>query len=160
MRRWEYESTGPADTHAVGAVLGRLLRGGEVIALDGPLGAGKTQFAKGLAQGLGVRADEPVVSPTFVLVREYRGRMVLYHVDAYRLAGADDLVAIGWDDLRRDGAGVVAVEWAERVADLLPANAIRIEIEHVGETTRRIRIAVPDEALAAAFRAALVGTPR
>ncbi|MGE0480596.1 MAG: tRNA (adenosine(37)-N6)-threonylcarbamoyltransferase complex ATPase subunit type 1 TsaE [Phycisphaerae bacterium] len=160
MSAWEFESTGPADTQAVAAALGRLLLGGEVIALDGALGAGKTQFAKGLAHGLDVPPDEPVVSPTFVLVREYRGRLTLYHVDAYRLAGADDLAAIGWDDLRSDGAGVVAVEWAERVAGLLPANAIRVEIEHVDGTRRRIRIATPDEALAAAFRAALAETPR
>ncbi|QOJ15991.1 MAG: tRNA (adenosine(37)-N6)-threonylcarbamoyltransferase complex ATPase subunit type 1 TsaE [Planctomycetia bacterium] len=108
------ESNAAAQTVALGESIGRLLRGGELLALHGALGAGKTQLAKGLARGLGVRPDEPVVSPTFVIVREYAGRVPFLHADAYRLTGPE-WAALGADERLAEGA-VLAVEWWERVA--------------------------------------------
>lgn len=125
-----------AETEAVGAQLGAGLGPGAVILLHGELGAGKTAFVRGLAQGLGIDPDE-VSSPTFTLVQEYRGgRLALFHVDLYRLASGevDDL---GLDALAAEG--VLAIEWAERLprAD---AGAITVRLEHAGEDRRRIRI--------------------
>jgi len=94
---WTSRST--AETFAFGQALGGLLQSGDFVALTGQLGAGKTHLVKGLAVGLGVPADEPVVSPTFVLVREYIGRLKLYHIDAYRLGGAAELFALGLEEM-------------------------------------------------------------
>lgn len=131
---------GPGRTLALGRRLGRLLRVGDFLALTGPLGAGKTQLIKGVAAGLGVPLEQPVVSPTFVLVREYVGRLKLYHIDAYRLTGAAELLALGVDELLAEPDSVVAVEWADRVADAVPAGAAWIDLEHAGRTQRRVRI--------------------
>lgn len=127
------------ETRAAGAELGRRLRGGELIALSGPLGAGKTEFVKGLAQGLDVPADEPVVSPTFVLVREYAGRLKLYHLDAYRLQTASELSGLGFDEMRADPRAVVVIEWADRVSSALHPALISVEIEY-SDTGRRLMI--------------------
>ncbi|MBP7746790.1 MAG: tRNA (adenosine(37)-N6)-threonylcarbamoyltransferase complex ATPase subunit type 1 TsaE [Phycisphaerae bacterium] len=132
--------TGPGRTLALGRRLGRLLRTGDFLALTGPLGAGKTQLIKGVAAGLGVPTEQPVVSPTFVLVREYVGRLKLYHIDAYRLTGAAELLALGVDEMLAEPGSVVAVEWADRVAEAVPACAAWIELEHAGRTQRRVRI--------------------
>jgi tRNA threonylcarbamoyladenosine biosynthesis protein TsaE len=128
-----------AETVALGRALGRQLAGGETVALAGPLGSGKTQFTKGLARGLDVTEDEPVVSPTFVLIREYVGRVPLFHLDTYRLGHADELAALGWDELLASG-GVVVVEWADRFPELLPPDAWRVELGHVGPESRRITL--------------------
>lgn len=133
------------ETLAAGRALGELLVPGDVVALQGQLGAGKTQFVKGLALGLSVPADEPVVSPTFVLVREYFGRLKLYHLDAYRLGSSAELEALGWEEMRADEAAVVALEWADRVADALPASACRIELAHVAPNVRSLRVTWPDQ---------------
>lgn len=141
MRTNPLRATSPAQTFAVGRGLGGLLRGGEFIALSGPLGAGKTQFVKGLAAGLGVPEDEPVVSPTFVLVREYAGEaLTLFHIDAYRLSSAEELLALGLEEMRSPDS-VVAVEWADRTPDAIPPDACRIELAHAGATERTIEIA-------------------
>jgi tRNA threonylcarbamoyladenosine biosynthesis protein TsaE len=140
----QWRSVSPEQTLAIGRALGRLLRAGELVALCGALGSGKTQLVKGIADGLGVPPDEPVVSPTFMLVREYAGRLKLYHIDAYRLGRADELVALGLDEMLEDAGGVVAVEWADRVAEVLPASAWWIEMSHVGEQVRGLSIRAPD----------------
>jgi tRNA threonylcarbamoyladenosine biosynthesis protein TsaE len=142
------------DTLALGAALGRLLAAGDFVALSGPLGAGKTQFVKGLARGLGVPDDEPVVSPTFVLVREYAGRLRLYHLDLYRLHGAGELADLGVDELRRSGGAVVAVEWADRAPDAIPTEAWCVALAHVGPSRRTITASHPDAGRIERLRAA------
>lgn len=137
---FEWLSGSPARTLALGRALGRTLCAGDVVALTGVLGAGKTQLVKGLAAGIGVSADEPVVSPTFVLMRQYAGRLVLHHIDAYRLMGGEDLLALGFDELLREPGAVVAVEWADRVSAAIPIEACWIGLEHAGPRQRRVRV--------------------
>jgi tRNA threonylcarbamoyladenosine biosynthesis protein TsaE len=134
----QFITTSEDETRARAARLATELAPGAVILLSGDLGAGKTAFVRGLAAGLGIDPDE-ISSPTFTLVHEYRGgRLPLVHVDLYRLERAD-LDDIGLDqDLA--SRGVVAVEWAERLARIIPG-AMRIRIEDAGGDTRRIRIA-------------------
>jgi tRNA threonylcarbamoyladenosine biosynthesis protein TsaE len=129
-------SSSEAETSATGERLGRALTAGDVVLLFGELGAGKTAFVRGLARGLGVPAEE-VSSPTFTLVQEYRGRdLTLYHVDLYRLEPAE-VADLGLDELA--GAGVVAIEWADRWRDH-PDAAIEVRLADAGEDRRRIEI--------------------
>ncbi len=117
----------PAETRALGARLARVLEPGTVVAFTGGLGAGKTAFISGMAEGLGV-ADR-VTSPTFTIVNEYEGgRLPLFHFDMYRLGGADELFDIGWEDYLGRG-GICAVEWSENVADAIEPYAVRVSIE-------------------------------
>lgn len=141
----ELVTDGPEQTLLAGRRLGAALQGGAFLALVGPLGAGKTQFTKGLALGLGIAEDEPIVSPTFVLIREYAGRLKLYHIDAYRLAGADELDDLGLAEMAADPEAVVAVEWADRVTAVIPPTALRLEFEHMDEQHRRITLHTPPE---------------
>ena len=128
------------ETMALGRRLGALLEPGDVVALDGPLGSGKTTLTKGLAEGLGVEDPRWVTSPTFVLVHEYPGRVPVYHIDAYRLSGPDDAEALGTDELFF-GDGVAIVEWAERIAEVLPPERLDIELSHVGDDARQLAFA-------------------
>lgn len=131
----EFITNSPAQTEAIGAALGKILKPGTVIAYRGDLGAGKTAFTRGLARGLG--STELVTSPTYTIVNEYLGgRCPLFHFDMYRLASSDDLWDIGWEDYL-DRNGVCAVEWSENVADALE-EPIVITIEKLGEDSRRI----------------------
>jgi tRNA threonylcarbamoyladenosine biosynthesis protein TsaE len=130
----------PEETSALGAALGALLTSGDFVALSGALGAGKTQFVKGIARGLEVGPDDPVVSPTFVLIREYVGRLKLYHIDAYRLTGSGELWALGLDEIIAERDAVVALEWADRVEESVPDNACRVDIAHAGEQQRTVRL--------------------
>lgn len=132
-----YETNSPAQTEAVGEALGKVLQPGTVIAYRGDLGAGKTAFTRGLARGLG--CDDMVTSPTYTIVNEYlSGRLPLFHFDMYRLASAEDLWDIGWDDYL-DRGGVCAVEWSENVEEALDS-FILVNIEKTGEESRRITI--------------------
>ena len=140
----EVHSRSERQTREVGRILGTRLAGGEVVGLCGPLGAGKTQLAKGLALGLGVPEDEPVTSPTFVLVREYAGRLRFFHCDAYRLRSADELLALGLEEELDAADAVVAIEWADRFPQALTTDAIRIDLDHENGSSRRLRIAWPD----------------
>ena len=115
------------ETYEFGRRMGEQALPGQVICLEGDLGAGKTVFAKGFACGLGI--DEPVSSPTFTIVQEYdEGRLPLYHFDAYRVADPDEMEEIGFDEYLF-GEGVCLIEWAGQVEDLIPAGAIWIRIE-------------------------------
>ncbi len=131
-------TTSEDETMAAGAALAQRLSAGDVLLLHGELGAGKTAFVRGVAQGLGARVDD-VSSPTFTLIQEYdSGRLTLYHVDLYRLepAEVDDL---GLEELVESG-GIVAIEWPDRWHRRL-AEAVIVSIAHEGEDRRRIRIA-------------------
>jgi tRNA threonylcarbamoyladenosine biosynthesis protein TsaE len=148
-------TTSPEQTAALGRLIGATLPPGTLLALEGPLGAGKTHFVKGVALGLGVPREEPVVSPTFVLVREYEGDATLYHIDAYRLGDAEELRDLGLDEMLADPRGVVALEWADRTPEALPESTIRLAFEHVAPSERRIRVAAHDPALVDRWRRAV-----
>lgn len=135
----EITSTSVDDTLAIGSRLGAAAQPNDVIALTGPLGAGKTHFAKGIAAGLQVDDPRVVNSPTFVLVNEYAGRLHMYHVDAYRLAGPAELAALGFEDMC-DAGGLVVVEWADKIQNLLPADSLSIELAVTGENSRQLRL--------------------
>ena len=133
----EFITNSPEQTEKVGAALGKQLKPGAVIAYQGDLGAGKTAFTRGVACGLG--AKESVTSPTYTIVNEYlSGKYPLFHFDMYRLASADDLFDIGWEDYL-DRGGVCAVEWSESGADAMEG-AIIVTSEKLGEDSRRITI--------------------
>ncbi len=133
----ELRSKSPEQTKMIGQRLGHLLRPGDIICLYGRLGAGKTAFAQGVARGLGV--EEPVTSPTFILINEYEGRLPFYHFDAYRLEGADDFAGLGYEEYFY-GDGVALVEWADRVAEVLPPERLDVELEPEGEEQRLLRL--------------------
>ena len=135
-----FQTNSVAETERCAAELADSLRGGECLALYGDLGAGKTQFVRGLVRGLGGN-PRAVSSPTFVLLNVYEGgRLTVYHLDAYRVGGADDFEAIGFSELLDQPNAVVVVEWAERVSSLLPPEQVDVRIEPVGEGRRRIEI--------------------
>ena len=121
----EYLSHNESETEKLGEELARRLRGGNVVAYFGGLGAGKTAFTRGLARGLG--CEGRVTSPTFTIVNEYEGAIPLFHFDMYRLGDEDELFDIGWEDYLSRG-GVCAVEWSERVAGALPPGTITVTI--------------------------------
>lgn len=146
-----------AATEAVGRALGPLLFPGAVIALVGPLGAGKTHFTRAVAEGLGVRNPNVVTSPTFVLIQEYAGRLPVYHFDAYRLPGAREFAELGADEYLY-GDGVCLIEWADKVPAALPADVLEVRLEVVGVDRRRMTVAprgVRSDELARAWRAAV-----
>ena len=120
----------PDETRALAARMAERLQPGDVLALHGDLGAGKTCFIQGLAQALAV--DQPVSSPTYTLVNEYRGRLPLYHIDLYRLQTADEALDFGLDEYM-DGTGITAIEWAERADQALPERTIHVRLRH-GDT--------------------------
>ncbi len=133
-------SNSPEETMTVGRSLGRQLTGGEVLAIVGPLGSGKTHLIKGIAEGAGAPDRSQVNSPTFVIVNEYRGRLDLYHIDAYRLESVDDFERLGFDDLCYPES-VVLIEWADRVETAIAdTNPIRVTLSHAGPRTRTIHI--------------------
>src|SRR5947208_10205088 len=125
------------ETDATGERLGATLGAGDVVALSGELGAGKTVFVQGLVRALGVTTG--ATSPTFVLVNEYRGRLPVHHVDAYRTESLAELLDLGLEELI-DGGGVTVIEWAERLEPLVPARAVRVNIAGVGDEPRELPI--------------------
>ena len=133
----EFISHNESETEALGARLAEKLPGGAVIAMYGDLGAGKTAFVRGMARGMGL--DCRVSSPTFTIVNEYLGPRELIHFDMYRLSGADELFDIGWEDYLNRGA-VCAVEWSENVQDAFFGDEVRVTIEKLSDTERKITI--------------------
>lgn len=128
-----YSTKTPEDTIKFGRVLGSLLHAGDILALQGTLAAGKTQLTKGIAQGLEI--SEPITSPTFTIISEYKGRLPLYHIDVYRLSSPDDFLDLGVEDMLY-GHGVCVIEWSEKVMSELPVSAILIHLK-VEEDSRR-----------------------
>lgn len=137
------ESNSLTATHEIGLRLGANLAPGDVVAMIGPLGAGKTTLAKGIAAGAGVPDEREVNSPTFVIVNEYEAAdplhpLRLYHIDTYRLRHGGDLEAIGFDEMLVQGA--LLIEWADRVEDLLPPDRLTLTIEPIDDARRRIHL--------------------
>ena len=141
----EVVSRNQSETFDLGEDLGRDLSGGEIILLNGPLGAGKTMLVKGIAAALGID-QEDVTSPSFTLVNPHPGRLLLYHIDLYRLdEGATAAHAVDLDEILTDENAVVIIEWAERLGNYpLPENVWRISISGDGDEPRRIAILTGD----------------
>lgn len=145
IRKVEYEinyslviiSKSPDQTRNIGKIIGKTVSAGSVIALCGELGSGKTALTQGIAEGLEV--DSFVTSPTFIIINQYRGRLLLYHIDTYRLKSLDDMYELGYEEFFY-GDGVTVIEWAQKIEQLLPEEYLRIELEYVGESERKITI--------------------
>jgi tRNA threonylcarbamoyladenosine biosynthesis protein TsaE len=139
MDAFEIFSNSPAATLAMGNKIGDKLAAGSIIALSGELGCGKTLLTRGICEGLGVPPRQ-VSSPTFVLVNEYRGRLPVFHMDLYRLGNIEDGFEIGiMDYFNRAEAGVMVIEWAEKMISLLPPDMLRVEFDIFSDKKRRIK---------------------
>ncbi len=125
------------ETIELGRKIGALLKKGDVIAMQGTLAAGKTTITKGIAQALQI--DDTITSPTFCLISEYHGKMPLYHMDVYRLEGADDFINLGTDDMIY-GDGICIIEWSEKIMDELPSKTITLKITPQDDGSRLIEI--------------------
>jgi tRNA threonylcarbamoyladenosine biosynthesis protein TsaE len=130
-------SKSPEETLKVGELIGEILEPGDIVALIGELGSGKTCLTQGIARGLRVPDQLRVTSPTFTLINEYPGRIPLIHLDTYRLAGSQDLADMGYEEYFF-GNNVVVIEWAEKIQDILPDKTIIIKLEYMDESSRRI----------------------
>ena len=129
------------ETRKLGETLGQLLLPGDFVALLGELGAGKTEFARGVAEGAGVPVEE-VASPTFALIHRYQGRIPLLHADLFRLETQDDLYGTGYFELRDTGEAAVLVEWADRIPDAVPPDALEVRLSAgMGPEERRLAVA-------------------
>ncbi len=135
----EIISNSAEQTIEIARILGEKLKDGDLLALSGELGSGKTCFTKGLALGLGVSAEYQITSPTFTLINEYPARCKLYHFDVYRLNGYSELGDLGYDEYLA-GDGVVVIEWAEKIIKLIPLDSIFINFEYIDEKSRKIII--------------------
>lgn len=131
-------------TLETGRIIGSVLERGDIVALIGELGSGKTCLTQGLAQGLGVAENVPVVSPTFTLINEYPGRLPLVHLDVYRLSGPRDLEDMGYEEYFY-GGGVIVIEWAEKVRDVLPDRTLFVTMRYVDENTRELVLEGPED---------------
>lgn len=131
----QYTTSSPAETHLLGKWLGSQLESDSILCFFGELGAGKTTLIRGITEG--AAQYDSVSSPTFVYLNVYRGTQTIYHFDLYRLEGADEFISMGFDELF-DAGGICCIEWSEKIAELLPDNCIRVEMEHAGEDKRVI----------------------
>lgn len=132
-------SKDPQETFYIGKVLGENLKTGDIVALVGELGTGKTCLTQGIARGLGVPEEYHITSPTFTLINEYQGRFVLYHLDMYRLSGVQDLEELGYEEYLA-GNGVLVIEWAEKVREILPDETLFVFLTYLDENKREIDI--------------------
>ncbi|MDZ5712569.1 tRNA (adenosine(37)-N6)-threonylcarbamoyltransferase complex ATPase subunit type 1 TsaE [Jeotgalibacillus haloalkalitolerans] len=135
MKTYEWRSSSSEETSAFAEKLGALLTAGDVLTLEGDLGAGKTTFTKGLAKGLEIKRT--VNSPTFTIMKEYQGRLPLYHMDVYRVE--DEFEDLGFDEYF-NGEGVCVVEWAHLIADQLPEERLELFIYYIDEASRRFEL--------------------
>lgn len=130
-------SKSPGDTLKIGRMIAKTLRPGDIICLLGDLGSGKTVLTKGIASGLGIKVEE-VISPTFVIIREYQGKLPLYHFDLYRIEDCKDILSLGYDEYFFD-AGVTVVEWAERLNPLMPKDYLEVKLMHRPKNERLLK---------------------
>ncbi len=138
IEKGSYIIKSEAETRALGLIIAEAAEPGDIVALIGDLGTGKTALTKYIAEGLGVKED--VISPTFTIVKEYRsGRIPLYHFDVYRLSNGEELLDTGAEDYLED-SGLSVIEWADIVADVLPADSLVVMIEYAEEGARKITI--------------------
>ena len=137
MNQLELITHSPEETQKFGTRLGEIAQPGDVLLLVGKLGAGKTCLAQGIAWGLNI--EEYAASPSFVVIRELKGRLPLYHIDFYRLDNLEEIAELGLDDYLY-GNGVCVVEWAEKGLSLLPAEHLLIEMSYVADTERRLKL--------------------
>jgi len=128
-----------SETIRIGKRIGELLHRGDVVALLGELGAGKTQLIKGLAKGAGVKNSKYITSPSFTLINEYSGKIPFYHIDLFRLNGEREAEGLGLEEYLH-GQGITAIEWADRILPLLPEETLRIHIHYTGKHSRSIEI--------------------
>ncbi len=138
-RQFQITTLTPDETQKLGKTIGKWIEHPLVIGLTGDLGSGKTAFVQGLAEGLEVPGEYYITSPTFTLINEYPGRFPLFHIDLYRLDGISDLEDIGLDELLYDQA-VIAIEWAEKISDVLPAEHLTMTFEITDDDYRRISL--------------------
>ena len=136
---WDFLSTSPEQTIWLGRRLGRRLVAGSIVCLFGELGAGKTTMVKGIAKGLGVSSVSEVISPSFVLVRCYEGRLPLYHFDLFRLKDVSQIYDIGCDEMFYS-SGVSVIEWPQRLRGIMPPSYLKIELRRQEKGLRRIRL--------------------
>ena len=135
-----YETCSVDETIQLAEKLGRQIKGSSVIALTGPIGSGKTHFIKGLSRGLGVKNPGEVKSPTFVLLHIYQGRLPIYHFDLYRLEKEEELDRIGFDEFVTNPETVSVIEWADRAPRHIPSESIRVHLEILDSSRRKISI--------------------
>jgi tRNA threonylcarbamoyladenosine biosynthesis protein TsaE len=140
----QIELANPAATSEFGRRLGEQLFPGAIVALVGPLGAGKTHLVRAIAEGLGLRDGRAVTSPTFGLIHEYSGRLPIYHFDVYRLRRVSEFLDLGVNEYF-DSGGVCLIEWADKVASCLPPEHLLLEFEVTGESTRRLTLTAKGE---------------
>ncbi len=132
-----FTSSSPQETTDLGYRIGKACTAGSIVSLRGSLGAGKTVLAKGIAKALEI--TEAIVSPTFTLMQEYEGTLPLYHMDLYRISGADEFEMIGGEEMLY-GNGVTLIEWSEKIHDMLPDRTIFVDISIMPDTKREINI--------------------
>jgi len=132
-------SNGIEETVRIGSELAKKLKRGDVVALIGELGSGKTVLTKGIAKGLGVKDVRYVNSPTFVIIKEYKGKMPLYHFDLYRLNKSNSLDSLSYDEYFY-GDGVAVVEWADKIRKALPQRYLEVRLSVIGENQRKIEV--------------------
>ena len=133
-----FTTNSPEETKCLGKKIGKLLKAGNVVALIGNLGAGKTVIAKGLCSGLGVKEDY-ITSPTYTIINQYDGKIPVYHIDLYRLKDSSELYNLGWDEYIY-GHGVCVVEWADKAGEMLSEEYLMINIDVTGEKRRKITL--------------------
>ena len=138
MIEYQFQANSEADTFRLGAALAEQLPDGSVVALVGTLGAGKTRLVQAIAEGCGIERRD-VVSPTFVLIHEYPGDRMLYHIDAYRLKDEDEFLELGPEEYF-ESDGITLIEWADRVEDCLPRERLEVRIQVTGADTREFEL--------------------
>jgi tRNA threonylcarbamoyladenosine biosynthesis protein TsaE len=138
---FEMISRSPEETEALGLKLGKILEAGTILCLSGDLGTGKTTLTKSIAKSLGV--EEYVTSPSYTIVNEYEGRLPVYHFDVYRINEIEELYEIGYEEYFF-GRGVTIIEWASMIMELIPDEAVKIEIERLDEQERKFVITGPE----------------